>query len=856
MTRLLRHLSWRHLRRTVPRTILVLVGITLGVAMAVCVQESVQAAATGLARSVESAAGRAQLEVRALDETGLDESVLAAVRAVAGVAQAVPVIEVNAHVGGHPGRTLLVTGLDLLDDATLDFHEDDLRTIQDSLLFLAKTDSIAVGEDFARRNALDVGSPLSLVTSRGKRDFVVRGLLGRGTRSLGVGGDVGLMDLYAAQRAFGREGRLDRIDIALAAGADGPALTAALQRAVGGAAQVGPPVTRDASIDRMLLAFRVMTTFVSLMAVAAACILVFSVTTIAVAQRRREVAMLRALGASRRQAIGLFVAEAAILGGLGSLAGVGAGMWAARLFPQALSWFVGAAFRVQLDVGPPSVHPGGLALHFLVSAGAVVTAALLAARHAAAIPVIEALRALPPEDAARVRSRRRLALAAAVAALAVATVLAQRQSGSVLLGGADPPLVFLAVFIAAPCLIAACAPRLIGAVRRLGGAPAQLALRNVACQGERLAAPVVVLTLGLSMVIVIGAIAASFEQSVLGWLARGSALDLVVASSGAYIQRSAALLDEGLGDELRTVAGVGEVRPLRDGHVRFRGVEVGLRAWALPDPPTERDIRRYDFRQGDRWRAVAEIAAGPAVLVSQSLATRFHLGCGDEIELPTPHGSARFAIAGVVLDFLSPAGTVILSREQYRRLWQDPLVDAFGIGLAPGASPQATRERIAERLGPRFDLVVLTMGDFLGEARTLIHRAFVPLRGIEVVVLLIGLLSLLNALLVWVGERLREFGLLRASGASRGQLVRMILLEAMATSTIAALLGIAVGVYGSHSWIRVHIPVATGWIVEYAFPLGVVAVAVVLALALAALAGAYPGRLAARMEIVDALRAE
>jgi ABC-type antimicrobial peptide transport system permease subunit len=124
------------------------------------------------------------------------------------------------------------------------------------------------------------------------------------------------------------------------------------------------------------------------------------------------------------------------------------------------------------------------------------------------------------------------------------------------------------------------------------------------------------------------------------------------------------------------------------------------------------------------------------------------------------------------------------------------------------------------------------------------------------VTLVIGLLTLLNALLISVAERFRELGVLRACGASTGQLVRMILAEALATGSIAAALGIVIGLYGSQSWIRVHIPIATGWIVGYVFPLAPTAIAVVGALAVAAVAALYPGRLAARLPVVEALRAD
>jgi putative ABC transport system permease protein len=365
-----------------------------------------------------------------------------------------------------------------------------------------------------------------------------------------------------------------------------------------------------------------------------------------------------------------------------------------------------------------------------------------------------------------------------------------------------------------------------------------------------------VLAIGLHLVVTVGAVAESFERSILGWLGQASALDLVVTASGTLTERTAAPLDADLADALAAIPGVAEVRPIRETHVRFRDAEIGLRAWALGEPPTPRDLERFTFLEGRAVEAIPALVAGDVALVSQNLAHHFGLHAGDVIDLPAPAGTVRVRIAGVVLDYLAQSGTVIVARPAYVRHWQDPLADGFGIGLAAGASAEETRAQIAERLGERFDLVVLTLGDYLAEARTLIRRGFLPLRAIEVVTLVIGLLSLVNALLVSVAERFRELGLLRASGASMRQLVVMILVEAEATTAIAVLLGVASGIYGSQAWIRVHIPVATGWIVPYVFPFAMMATALGAAFALAAGAGAWPARLAARTPVVEALRAE
>src|SRR5262249_14368278 len=196
------------------------------------------------------------------------------------------------------------------------------------------------------------------------------------------------------------------------------------------------PATRGVAVDQMLVSFRLMTAFLSLIALAAAAFLVFSVTTIAVAQRRREIAMLRALGATRRQTIGLFVGEAALVGAFASFAGVGFGTWTARTLPRALSWLVEATLQATLDLTPPPLRPAGLVGSWLVGLGAIVGASLLAARHAARVPVVAALRALPAAAGEARRRRQRLAAAAALAALSLGAVAAQRRMSVFLVGGA------------------------------------------------------------------------------------------------------------------------------------------------------------------------------------------------------------------------------------------------------------------------------------------------------------------------------------------------------------------------------------------------------------------------------------
>src|SRR5262249_488988 len=158
----------------------------------------------------------------------------------------------------------------------LDFYGAELERdgIDDSLVFVSRADSIAVSAAFAARNGLALGDTVPLVTVQGRQDFVARGLLAADIRGLGVVGDLALMDLYAAQRGLGREHRVDRIDIALAPGTDVEQTAEALRGVLGGGVVVERPATRGVAVDQMLVSFRLMTAFLSLIALAAAAFLV------------------------------------------------------------------------------------------------------------------------------------------------------------------------------------------------------------------------------------------------------------------------------------------------------------------------------------------------------------------------------------------------------------------------------------------------------------------------------------------------------------------------------------------------------------------------------------------------------
>ena len=272
--------------------------------------------------TLDRIAGATELQITA-GEPGFDEEVLERVQSLAEVRVAAPVIEavVGTRLAGQ--GNLLILGVDMTGDRSLreyDLAAGDEAMLDDPLVFLAQPDSIMISAPFAERNALRLGSRVPLDTIDGPKDFIVRGILRAGGMSQAFGGNLAVMDIYAAQHVFGRGRKFDRIDLALVPGADLARTQAALQAMLGSGFEVQSPATRGQGFESLVRIYRFMLHFSSAFALIVGMFLIYNAFAIAVTQRRGEIGLLRALGATRGQVWRLFLMESVALAVVGSRA--------------------------------------------------------------------------------------------------------------------------------------------------------------------------------------------------------------------------------------------------------------------------------------------------------------------------------------------------------------------------------------------------------------------------------------------------------------------------------------------------------------------------------------------------------
>src|SRR5258708_15374648 len=255
---LLRLISWPYLRKHLLRTMLTTAGIVLGVGVLVGMRMANESVMGAFQSTVDKIAGKTQLQITAGD-TGFEEEVLERVEAVPGVRVASAVIEAVAATELPGQGNLMILGVDMTGDRGLreyDFESGDEAVIDDPLGFLAQPDSIMITREFAARNHLETNSRVPMNTMEGRKQFTVRGVMKAGGMASAFGGNFAIMDVYAAQKVFGRTRRFDRIDLGVKDGYTVGSVGHAIEQVLGPGFIVEPPASRGAQFESMLSAHR------------------------------------------------------------------------------------------------------------------------------------------------------------------------------------------------------------------------------------------------------------------------------------------------------------------------------------------------------------------------------------------------------------------------------------------------------------------------------------------------------------------------------------------------------------------------------------------------------------------------
>jgi putative ABC transport system permease protein len=824
------------------RSLLTLAGIALGVAVLVAMYEANQSVLAGLRQTIAQIAGAAELQVSAGD-TGIPEELLDRVRSVAEVGSASPVVEAVVGTGRSGWGNLLVLGVDMTADRGIREYDLGGSELDDPLVFLAQPDSIMLGGDFASRNGLAMGSRLVLETVEGARPFTVRGLLRPAGLAQAFGGSLAVMDIYAAQRVFGKERKFDRIDITARRGVAVDDCRRALAAALGPGFHVDAPSERRRYFEQVLVNYRRSAGFASIFALIVGLFLIQNTLVVAVAQRRGEIGILRALGATRSQIRTLFLLEGGCIGLAGSLVGalLGTGLsgLAARYVEKSLEGLYGV-------VGQPARGVEPLRLAGAIAAGVAwsVLAAVFPATAAARADPVRALQKGRYEIVELEERRTRRLLACAAISMAALLLAGRLESWFVV----SYVLAAFALILLTPELCSAIVHMLRPLLQRIRPVEGALAADSLLQAPRRTASVAAALMLSVAMVIGLGGIAEASYQSILDWVTGTLDADFLVAPS-ENLKDLTLRFPSAMERDLAAIEGLAVVQPVRAARVSVRNSQPILFAVDIVRLSPQA-CRRAIPVNTERIHQLA--AQGRGVIVSDNFAAREQVRVGDSLDLPAPDGALRLPVLGIYKDFTDPQGTIVIDRSLYRSRWHDDTVNLFRLYLAPGASAKAVRAQVVARAGSNRRLFVFSSADLRRHVLGLAGRWFEIAYAQLAIALLVAILGIANALTVSIADRRRELGILRAVGGSRRQVRVAVWMEAAAVAVVGFVLGLAFSTVN----IFYALSIFSGHALEFRFPVLLAAALLPMLVAAALVAAIMPAEAAVRAPLVSALEYE
>jgi len=853
----------RHLGRRPLRTLLTILAVALGIGLSVSIAIINRSVLSSFRESVAALAGTSALTVTAGD-VGFAEEKLDDIERVPGVKSAIPRVEAWGYLAGDESgtETLYILGIDMLrEQAVRSYQTGSGEVMDDPLVFLNEPDSVILTRTFAAAHGLHIGSALPLATATGQVTLTVRGLLDAEGPAKAYGGAVALMDIDGARVMLGKDGKIDAVDIVPRAGVDVGVLAGALRAALGPSFVVEPPQGYARQLEQLVQPFQASLTFFGTIALVVGLFLVANSTSMSVAERQKEIGVLRALGATRTQVFSLLLAECALIGTVGALAGAYLGRLLASRMVGDVAESMTHQLSMKITMGELGFDRGVVLRAVALGTGTAIIAGLLPIVRATRIPATTAMRAQVNAGDRSSDGGKASHIAAVLGAGCLSCVLL-----TIAVPGLGESAPFASLAQAAGVLgVALVSPSLvqlaIRAMRRLllGGTDVvpRLATENVIRYRRRTQTNVIGLTLGLLFVMLIAGISHSMKDTVMQWFTINMRHDLLVSSKGKVMQNAAQPIREELGAELADVPGIRQgaraVEGIRFLHVTYEGHTIALKAYDEPDPARHYWLFDARDRTRDEMGRALYHSQDPTVLVSTNFVLHFGKKTRDSITLDTPSGPTSFRVVGVVTDFASPEGVVYLARERYRQIWNDPLVSGFGLYVAPGADPVAVRTELDRRFGRSRNLMFILNDEFRAEFTSAIDRSFAFADALEWAALFVALAGIFNTLTIGILERTRELGMMRGLGMQRSQLARMILLEALLLGAATALLAVVLGGALGYWLIARSLPTTLGWVLHYTLPWRNMALIFGTGVAVAGIAGAYPAWRASRIEIVEAL---
>ncbi len=832
---------WQHIVRYVLRhrflAVVDVLCVALGVAVYLAIQVTNRSAEQSFAAGVDVVAGRAHLEARG----EIDDALFPQLQAVEGVQAATPLVEGVIILPDFPGEYLHVVGVDPLTNA--EFQNFKVGKSEENLSdrWFGDGQAVSITKSFASAHSLRIGDSLQVEVGEKRVNLTIAFLLDADNAD----SHLAAMDIGWAQELLGKTGTLSAVLFRVRDPKNPAAVASAIGKIVPPDVEIEPPSERTAQVERMLAGFQLNLTALSLVSLLVGVFLVYNTITASVVRRRGEIGILRSIGFLPSQVRWLFLGEALFYGFTGSLIGIGAGLLIAHALLRVVETTISNLY-VLTSIERIYVPWDQVIVVFLLGLAATFLGAWVPAQSAAAVPPLRALNLGLLIERSERPSSAWIGWSAAASIVALA-------SGALALRGGIRPAAFLCALstLVAFCLLAPFATYWFGrTVAKLfrNVHLLHLAAQNLVRSLFRNAITIAALASAAAMLVSVSIMIFSLRSAVDHWINRRLVADVFITPAENEIIGFQSFVSPDLLAFLTQLPQVDALDTYRDYQTELYGNPVTLGVVKGSGRNRPQFVGDGEEQKIRKWHEA------DTVIASEPLAHRFHLREGQSLILPTPAGPKTFTVAGVFYDYTRDAGLLLMQRSNFEKYWHDPRIHSVAAYLKSGTTPQQAAEEIRSAYTGANAYAIHSNRELKDTVERIFDQTFAItylLRGIAMTVAVAGIT--LN-LIVLVKERERELAVLRALGASTGQIIALVLSETFLLGALAVGIGISAGCALAFVLTEVINKTFFGWTIPLQISWEQLGSVPLVLLPVALLAGLLPAIHAGRVAIVEAIR--
>jgi len=764
------------------------------------------------------------------------DSILTTVRQIPGVAYAAGTVTGYAQFVAPDGKAITTGGAPTIG---LSFDPNPELSALRVVSGHGPTagNQVAMDAGTATKYHFHVGDRVRVLLIGPPQTFTISGIVTFGSADNLAGATLAAFDLGTAQQILGTPGHFEAIDILTRSGTDKAQVQRAIARTLPSGVEVvtGQTVADEAttSINQALSFFSTALLVFAFISLFVGGFTIFNTFSIIVGQRTRELALLRIVGASRRQVFRSVLIEALLLGLVASLVGLGLGVLAALGLEALLK-----GFGITLPTGPLVFASRTVIAALAVGIGVTVMSAIGPARRAVRIPPVAALADYRSDQAES--SRRRIVIGSVVAVMGIAALIVGLTRPAIQLVGIGAVAVFLGIGMLAPVVARPMSSVIGRPLARLLGIPGRLGRENSMRSPRRTAQTSSALMVGLALVSTIAVFGASLSKSATSSVDEAVSADYIITGSNA----GAGGFSASVAAAAAGIPGVSAASTVYNGEFEVQ------RSLATLTAVSTRRLSETVILRMDAGTGAPALAAGQ-LLIDSTTATTKHLVVGSVVPVKFAQTGVSTMRVGGIFKPNALLGSYLVGDGFFLAHFDRPLPVA--VLLHTGGSTGATTRAVNAGLSAYPNLKIQTRTEFQKSQQAQVNQLLGLVYALLALAVLIALIGIVNTLMLSVFERTHEIGLLRAVGMKRRQVRSMIRSESVILSLFGAVIGVVVG---TALGVAFASSLKQQGITDLVVPVGSLVVFVVLAGLLGLAAASWPARRAARLDVLAAIAAD